>query len=175
VRGVPGALAMAAAQLCVALQVPCAVIVRDPDGDRVRQFRQVVPDVAVVGQEGGTAAVRKAVGAPPAVVIEPLGGAYLDQDIDLIARGGAIGVLGAHAGATSTFRSDLLFLKGVALYGTPRAPLTEMAELAGMVADGLVTPVVDRVFDLTDVEAALAYCGHPAGIGRVLLGMNGTR
>jgi NADPH2:quinone reductase len=109
------------------------------------------------------------------VVIEPLGGAYLDQDVDLIARGGAIGVLGAHVGATSTFRSDLLFLKGVALYGTPRAPLTEMAELAGMVADGLITPVVDRVFDLTDVKAALGYCERPTGIGRVLLGINGAR
>lgn len=173
VRGVPGALAIAGAQLCVALGVPCAVIVRDPDSDRVRQFRELVPDVAVVGEQGGTAAVRKAAGAPPAVVIEPLGGAYLDQDVDLIARGGVIGLLGAHVGATATFRSDLLFLKGVTLSGTPRAPLAEMAELAGMVAGGLVTPVVDRVFDLTDVKAALGYCERPTGIGRVLLGMNG--
>lgn len=175
VRGAPGALAMAAAQLCVALRVPCAVIVRDPDSPRVSRFRQLVPEAAVVGEAGGPAAARRAVGAPPAVVIEPLGGDYLDQDLDMVARGGAVGVLGAHVGANSTFRTDLLFLKGVTLYGTPRAPLTEMAEMASLVASGFVTPIVDRAFGLTDVEAALDYCEHPTGVGRVLFAMDGSR
>jgi NADPH:quinone reductase-like Zn-dependent oxidoreductase len=107
------------------------------------------------------------------VVIDPLGGDYIGEDLELVARGGAVGVLGSHVGAVSRVRADLLFLKGVALYGTPRAPLTEMEELAALVADGFVTPVIDRVFGLADAAAALDYCERPTGIGRVLLSMNG--
>ena len=171
VRGAPGALALAALQFCVAWDLPCVAIVRDPAGDRVRALRELLPQVAVVGEDAGVAGIRKAAGAPPAVVIEPLGGEHVGTDVDLVARGGAVGVLGTHVGALSTVRTDQLFLKGVTLYGTPRAPLAEMVELAGMVADGVVTPVVDRVFELADVRSALAYCAAPKGIGRVLLSM----
>ena len=112
-----------------------------------------------------------AAGAPPAVVIEPLGGEHVGADVELVARGGAVGVLGTHVGAVSSMRTDLLFLKGVTLYGTPRALIAEMVEVADMVADGVVSPVVDRVFAMTDVESALRYCEAPEGIGRVLLSM----
>jgi NADPH:quinone reductase-like Zn-dependent oxidoreductase len=173
VRGAPGALAIAVAQLCVALRLPCAVIVRDPGSDRVRQLRQLLPQVAVLDQQDCAKNLRQALSGPPAVVIDPLGGDYIGQDLELVARGGAVGVLGSHVGAISTVRTDLLFLKGVSLYGTPRAPLAEMEELAGLVASGFVQPVVDRVFDLADAAAALDYCEHPVGIGRVLLSMNG--
>jgi NADPH:quinone reductase-like Zn-dependent oxidoreductase len=125
----------------------------------------------VVGEDAGVAGIRKAAGAPPAVVIEPLGGEHVGTDVELVARGGAVGVLGTHVGALSTVRTDQLFLKGVTLYGTPRAPLAEMAEFAGMVADGVLTPLVDRVFELADVRSALGYCASPKGIGRVLLSM----
>jgi NADPH:quinone reductase-like Zn-dependent oxidoreductase len=156
------------------MRLPCAVIVRDPASDRVRQFRELLPDVAVVGEAGsGAKDLRDALAGPPAVVIDPLGGDYVGEDVALVARGGAVGVLGSHVGAVSSVRADQLFLKGVSLYGTPRAPLAEMEEIATLVADGFVTPVIDRVFGLADVEAALDYCEHPAGIGRVLLSMSG--
>jgi NADPH2:quinone reductase len=171
VRGAPGALALAALQLCAAWDLPCVAIVRDPASDRVRAMRALLPQVAVVGEGSGRAGVLAAAGGPPAVVIEPLGGEHVGADVELVARGGAVGVLGTHVGALSTVRTDQLFLKGVSLYGTPRAPLAEMVELAGMVADGVVTPVVDRVFELADVRSALAYCAAPKGIGRVLLSM----
>ena len=173
IRGAPGAVAIAAAQFCVAMDLPCVAIVRDPEGDRAQQLRNLIPQIAVVGQDSGNQGVVRALGSPPAVVIEPLGGEYIASDLDLVARGGAIGVLGAHVGAASTVRADTLFLKGVSLYGTPRAPLETMVEVAEMVADGFVTPVIDRVFAMADVRAALDYCKNPIGIGRVLLSMNG--
>jgi NADPH:quinone reductase-like Zn-dependent oxidoreductase len=153
------------------MEVPCAVIARQPDSDRIQQMRQVLPDVPVVGEHTGVQGVREALGAPPAVVIDPLGGPYIAEDVELVARGGAVGVLGSHVAATSDIRSDLLFLKGVSLYGTPRAPLTEMVEVATLVAHKFVVPVIDRVFDLADVRTALEYCEHPTGIGRVLFAM----
>jgi D-arabinose 1-dehydrogenase-like Zn-dependent alcohol dehydrogenase len=171
VRGAPGALALAAAQFCVAMTLPCAVIVRAPDSSRVRQLRELLPEVVVVDERDGQAGVRSALGAPPALIIEPLGGRYLAEDVELIARGGAVGVLGSHVGATADIRADLLFLKGVSLYGAPRAPLAEMEEVESLVAQDFVTPQIDRVFDLADVVAALDYCEHPTGLGRVLLAM----
>jgi D-arabinose 1-dehydrogenase-like Zn-dependent alcohol dehydrogenase len=171
VRGVPGALALAAAQFCVAMELACAVIVRAPESSRVQQFRELLPEVAVVAEQDGPSGVRHALGAPPALIIEPLGGRYLAEDIELVARGGAVGVLGSHIAATSDIRADLLFLKGVSLYGTPRAPLAEMEEVASLVAQEFITPQIDRVFALADVVAALDYCEHPSGLGRVLLAM----
>lgn len=171
VRGAPGALAIATAQFCVYLGVPCAAIVRDPSSDRVRQLRELLPEVVIVGEHNGRRDFVRAVGAPAAVVIEPLGGAYLAEDMRLTARGGAIGVIGAHVGATSTIRTDQLFFQAMSIYGSQRAPLETMVEVADMVAEGRIVPVIDRVFSMGDIEAALAYCDHPTGIGRVLLSM----
>lgn len=171
VRGVPGALAIAAAQLCVAMKLPCVAIVRDPDSARVRQFRELVPEVEVVAEASGNKEVSRAIGGPPAVIFEPLGGDYLAADIELVARGGAVGVLGSHVGSSSQVRTDLMFLRSVSVFGTARAPLAEMEEVAQMVAAGLVTPVIDRVFDIGDVVGALDYCEQPTGVGRVLLSM----
>ena len=154
IRGAPGALALAAAQFCVAMELPCALIVRAREGNRVGQLRRLLPEAAVVSERDGQPGIRRALGAPPAVIIEPLGGRYIAEDIELVARGGAIGVLGSHVAATSDIRADLLFLKGVSLYGTPRAPLSEMEEVAALVARKFVTPQIDRTFDLTDVVAA---------------------
>jgi D-arabinose 1-dehydrogenase-like Zn-dependent alcohol dehydrogenase len=171
VRGVPGALAVAACQFSVSMGLPCVAIVRDPTSDRVRHFRELLPDVAVVSEGQGRPGVLEMLGAPPAVVFEPLGGRYLNLDVDLVARGGVVGVVGAHLGVLSTVRADQLFFKGVSIHGTPRAPLPVMIEVAEMVAAGVVVPVIDRVFPMEDAQSALEYCANPTGIGRVLLAM----
>ncbi|HXN62910.1 MAG TPA: alcohol dehydrogenase catalytic domain-containing protein, partial [Acidimicrobiales bacterium] len=172
VRGMPGGVALAAAQFCVAMDVPCVAIVRNPEGQRAHQLRELLPQIAVVGEADGNSAVFEAFHAPAALVIEPLGGKYLAADVDIVARGGAIGVVGTHIGVTSTLRADALFMKGVTVYGTPRAPIETMNEVARMVAESYVTPVIDRVYPMSDAALALEYCENPTGIGRVLLSMN---
>ena len=53
IRGAPGALALAAAQFCVAMELPCALIVRAREGNRVGQLRRLLPEAAVVSEQDG--------------------------------------------------------------------------------------------------------------------------
>lgn len=171
IRGIPGGVALAAAQLCILLDTPCFGIVRHLDGHRTRQVRELLPELVLVGEQFSTEEIVTSIGDVPMVVIEPLGGSYVSKDVALVGHGGAVGVLGGHLGVESSLRWDEIFHKGVAIYGTPRAPMQTMLEVADLVGTGSVRPVVDRIFPMAEAKNALEYCDKPTGVGRVLLSM----
>lgn len=171
VRGVPGVLAVAALQTCATLGIPAAGVVRDESSPRLDLVRNRVPAIILLGGEDLEAKLADLWEDPPALVIEPLGGAFVGQDMAVVARGGCVGVLGGHLGAEAALRFDQLFHKGVAIFGTPRAPLHTMSEVAALVEGGLLDPLVDREFSLDQVADAVMYCDAQTGVGRVLLAM----
>lgn len=171
VRGVPGGVALAALQLCQVLGLPAGGVMRDPGGPRAEAVRAELPGVVLFGEADLAKAVERDLGSAPSVVVEPLGGDYVASDLDLVAHGGAVGVVGGHIGAIASVRLDVLFHKGVSVFGTPRGPIGTMLEVAELVASGRLTPLIDRVFDLASVSEALRYCDQQTGIGRVLLSM----
>jgi threonine dehydrogenase-like Zn-dependent dehydrogenase len=173
VRGVAGAVALAAAQICRAWGVPVAGIVRDPDSSRARLVAKRWNWLPLVSEaDARNGAVADVLGEAPFVVIEPLGAHYLADDLAMVARGGAVGVIGAHIGVESVLRGDVLFHKGASIYGTTRAPLAMMADVARLITSGQVEPLTDRIFPLADFRDAVAYAEHPEGLGRVLLEIN---
>jgi NADPH:quinone reductase-like Zn-dependent oxidoreductase len=172
VRGVPGGVALAVAQLCHLWEVPVAGIVRDLDSSRVLATKARLPWLPLVSeQQAREGALKDVLGARPNMVVDPLGGDYIAHDIDLVDRGGAVAVIGAHLGAESSVRWDKVFSKAVAIYGVARAPSAVMQRVVESVADGSVKPLVDKIFAFSDIDRAVAYAENPDGIGRVLLRM----
>lgn len=171
VRGVPGMLALAAAQYAHAFGRDVVGIARDPDSVRVRWVAQRFPWLRLVGEASLGEGLGTASGGPPALIVEPLGGEYVGHDVSLVARGGAIGVIGSHLSVAGEARWDELFNKGATIYGTTRAPLGMMGEVAQHFAAGFVAPLIDREFALEDFAEAVRYVRAPAGVGRTLLRM----
>jgi putative PIG3 family NAD(P)H quinone oxidoreductase len=129
--------------------------------------------VAVIAQETGGAGVD--------VVLEMIGGDYLQRDMTALAFGGRIAIIALKGGAKPAFDFSMFQRKDAKMMGSRLRPrsLAEKARLVAavrkavwpLIEDGRVKPVVDRKFAFKDAVQAHAYMESGAHIGKVLLTM----
>jgi putative PIG3 family NAD(P)H quinone oxidoreductase len=115
------------------------------------------------------------------VILDMVGGDYLERNISCLAVGGRITCIANRSGQRSTFAIGALMAKrGQILAATIRArPLAERQEIVAgvrkhvwpLVEAGRVKPVIDSVFDLGDAASAHERMESSAHIGKILLRM----
>ena len=131
--------------------------------------------VAVIAQETNGTGVD--------VVLEMIGGDYLQRDMTALAFGGRVAIIALKGGAKPAFDFSLFQRKDAKMMGSrlrPR-PLAEKARLVAavrkavwpLIEDGRVKPVVDRAFAFKDAVQAHAYMESGAHVGKILLTMQG--
>ena len=113
------------------------------------------------------------------VVLDVVGGDYLDRNVDALAVGGTIVQVGAMGGGRATFGLGKLLPKRATIVGTVlRArSLDEKVALSRAFADeivprfedGTLSVVVDRRFDLTEIAAAHLHMEGNANVGKIAL------
>jgi putative PIG3 family NAD(P)H quinone oxidoreductase len=125
------------------------------------------------------AAVKQADPAGAAVVLELVGGPYLDEDIRALRTLGRIVVIGTLAGGKTELELGALMGKRGRIFGTVlRArPLEEKlaamrvfeAQVVPLFARGKLAPVIDQVFALDAAAAAHERVASNAGFGKVVI------
>jgi NADPH2:quinone reductase len=115
------------------------------------------------------------------VIIELVGAPNLDGDLDAVATKGRIVVVGTGAGRSFEMSLGKLMGRRATLIGTVlRArPLEEKAaavqafglQVVPLLASGVVRPVIDRVFPMSEAAAAYDYLAAPGKFGKVLLAL----
>lgn len=115
----------------------------------------------------------------PSVVLELVGGSYVDEDIKAVAVRGRIVLVGLLAGARNEIDLSGILRKRIRLMGTVlRArPLEEKiaamrsfeAHVVPLLARGLIAPVIDTVMDLDAAAEAHARMASNAGFGKIIL------
>ena len=107
------------------------------------------------------------------VVLDVVGGDYLDRNLDCLATGGTIVQVGVMGGGQATFGLAKLLFKRASVVGTTlRArSLTEKAAVSRAFEDGRLTVVVDRRFALDEVAEAHAHMETNTSVGKILLGV----
>jgi len=113
------------------------------------------------------------------VVLDVVGGEYLERNLDALATQGTIVQVGAMGSGSATFTLGRMLYKRARLIGTVlRArPLEQKAAISRQFAlevvplfdQGLLRPVIDRRFSLDDVVAAHRYMESNANVGKILL------
>jgi NADPH2:quinone reductase len=113
------------------------------------------------------------------VVLEVVGGAYVAQDLECLALGGRIVVVGTMAGQSAEVQLPLLMHKRAVLRGTVlrTRPLEEKIlaaralerHIAPLFASGALRPVVDRVLPLAQAGEAHRLMQSNATFGKVVL------
>lgn len=137
-------------------------------------------EVAVPGDERWPEAVLEATGGRGVdVILDLVGGAYLEGNHRVLADGGRHVVVGIPAGARATVDLGVLMRKRASLRGTVlrSRPAWEKARLArifservvGGFADGSLRPVVDRRFPAAEAPAAHRYMEENRNFGKILL------
>ena len=103
------------------------------------------------------------------LIVEHLGGLYLQQAFGCLARGGTVVTCGATAGRELTLDVWPFFVKQQRLigsYGRNRADLVATLDWA---AEGKIQPVIERQFPLADTVLALTSLRQRQVLGKVLV------
>lgn len=113
------------------------------------------------------------------VILDPIGGAYLERDLRALAPHGRIAVIGNQSEAKSTIDVRLLMGKWASIRGTllRARPAAEKAAIVAsvlanawpLVEAGQVVPVIDRRMPLADAGRAHERMESSAHIGKLLL------
>jgi NADPH:quinone reductase-like Zn-dependent oxidoreductase len=113
------------------------------------------------------------------VILDNMGAAYLDRNVQALATGGRLVVIGLQGGVRGELDLGALLAKRAAVHATSlRArPTEEKAAICTavvesvwpLVADGRVRPVVDRVLPLEEVAEAHRVVEASEHVGKVVL------
>jgi NADPH:quinone reductase len=124
-------------------------------------------------------AVLNATGQGAQTAVDLIGGALFPQTLDALARRGRLILVGLTAGRRAELDLGVLLGKRLRIEGTvlrsrsddEKATLTRAFVSANFTAfaDGRLVPVVDRVFEMTEVRTAHEYLESNANFGNVVV------
>lgn len=177
VHAVASGVGTAAIQICGSIG---ARIIGTCSSSKVEQVRALGADVVVdYSKEDFVERVRLATdGRGVDVVLDAVGGDYLDRNVASLALKGRIVQIGLMAGVGS-FNLGALLPKRASLIGSVlRArPLEEKvavsqrfaAEMLPLFDSGAMKPIIDKRFSLPEIAAAHAYLESNANVGKVVV------
>ncbi|GAB1688531.1 NAD(P)H-quinone oxidoreductase [Krasilnikovia sp. M28-CT-15] len=178
VHGGGGGIGTFAVQLGVALGARVLVTARAAKHDRLRALGA---DLAIDYTDTDfVAAVRDATdGRGADVVLDIIGGAYLGRNVDVLAPGGRITVIGLQGGRAGELDLGALMAKrGTIAATTLRArPVADKARIVRGVREqvwplvdaGAIRPVIDRTLPMSDAAEAHRLMEASDHLGKILL------
>ena len=113
------------------------------------------------------------------VILDPVGGSYLADNLSLLGLNGRLVLIGLMGGASTEINLANLLMKRIRVIGsTLRArPLPEKAEVMKQLQDKVwpkiaskeIKPVIDTVFSINDIEKAHGLVASDNTVGKVVL------
>jgi NADPH:quinone reductase-like Zn-dependent oxidoreductase len=110
------------------------------------------------------------------LILESVGGASLAAALGLMAPGGTCVLFGASAGDQTSFDASKFRVGGTSLYGLVmghefqhEAPGVGLAELAALVAQGKLNPVIEHRAPIGDIAEAAADLMARRFVGKAVL------
>ncbi|MGC4008263.1 MAG: NAD(P)H-quinone oxidoreductase [Pseudomonas sp.] len=149
--------------------------------EKLADCRDLGADLAINYRDEDFVAVMQAAGGAD-VILDIMGAAYLDRNLDALAVGGRLVVIGLQGGATAQLSLGKLLAKRARVIGAnvrsrptdgPSGKALIMAEVAAhvwpMVADGRVRPIVGARLPIAEAAAAHALLRSGQVTGKILL------
>lgn len=180
VNGASGGVGVASVQMAKALGANVVALSRDEE--KRRQLKTLGADIAIdasLPMAEMEAAVKDALGGKGVdLVVENLGGPFVQSSVNMCNLNGRVMVIGLLAGRTSEIAMGLVLFKQVRIEGVHvgKFSATQAQEAWSYVVDTMdragVRPVVDKVYPMEEAQAAFA---HLAGnhVGKVLVQVEG--
>jgi putative PIG3 family NAD(P)H quinone oxidoreductase len=148
---------------------------------KLDRCRELGADIAVNYREQDfVEVVREATGGAGAdVVLDNMGGAYLERNVDVLATGGRLVVIGLQGGRAGKLDLGQLLAKRATIHATTlrSRPIEEKAAIVAevrahvwpLIESGEVRPVVDRTVPMRDAAQAHRLLEESTHIGKILL------
>jgi putative PIG3 family NAD(P)H quinone oxidoreductase len=166
------------AALALAKSAGCAVFGTSRSPEKLQRIRAMGIDLAV-GPDRFDAEIRRATGgAGMDVVLDPVGGAYFERNLEVLATRGRLVILSTMGGAVAQLPLRLLMSKRLHLIGTTlrnrslpekAAPVQAFArDVLPLLASGAVAPVVDAIYPLERAPEAYEAMQSNRTFGKVV-------
>ena len=126
---------------------------------------------AVFDSSGFSKAVREATGDGVDVVFEHVGPATLEESMRSLAMGGRVVTCGSTSGVKAEITMPRLFFRHAGLLGSTMGNTDEFEAVLKAI-DGGLRPVVDSIYPLSDVRAALDRLDAAEQFGKVVLSVS---
>ena len=152
--------------------------------ERARQFG--LDEGIIVGDDAKVIAARAGeltAGAGVDLVVDLVGASYLAANLDALAVRGRMVLVGTMGGASAPLDYSVVMRKRLTIVGTvlrsradwEKAEATQLfaAQVVPLLARGAARPVVDSVFDLSDVRAAHERMESNESFGKIVLSVTG--
>lgn len=118
-------------------------------------------------------------GAGVAVILDLVGAAYLDANLQVLAKQGRLILVGTTSGAEANLKFGVVMSKRLTIRGTvlrsrsddEKAEVTRTfaTQVVPLFAQGLVRPVIDRSYAMSDVQEAHRRMESDENFGKILL------
>ena len=168
VIGAGAGVAVAAIQ--IAKHIGARVLVTSRSEVKRKRALELGADLAF-DSAGFSKQVREATGDGVDVVFEHVGPATLDESMRSLALGGRIVTCGSTSGVKAEITMPRLFFRHAALLGSTMGNASEFEALLKAIDHGL-RPVVDSVYPLDEVQAALTRLDAAEQFGKVVLSVS---
>ena len=165
VPGATGGVGVATVQLCAMLGIETVGTSRS--AAKLDRVRDLGLDRGI--ESGDPGEIEAAVDGHVDAVVNHLGGEYSKLGQSVLRRGGRMVVCGRTAGGTSEFRVADLFLRHKEIVGSTMGTQGDLQRLVGFVADGELSPVVDRTYPLAETGAAFAAMAGDDSVGKTVV------
>jgi NADPH:quinone reductase len=176
VHGVGSGVGTAAIQLIRALGGTSVGTARTPE--KLERCKELGLDDAVEAGPDMTSQIGEV-----DVVIDLVGGDYVETDIEVCSPRGRIVIVGLLAGAATKLDLNAVMRKRLQIIGTvlrsrpdfekAKATAVFVKSVVPLLDRGILRPVVDRVVDFEDIATAYEVVGSNKTFGRVVLRMGG--
>ena len=103
------------------------------------------------------------------MVIDSVGEASWGESLRSLRRGGRIVTCGATTGSNPPADLQRVFIRQLEIYGSTGGSLREFRRLLDVFNRGLVKPVIDATFEMSDIRAAFDHLASGAQFGKVSL------
>ena len=103
------------------------------------------------------------------IVIEHVGGDFLDKSIRCLTRGGRVVTVGGTKSYDCTIQVNYLFHKELSVIGSNSATKQDLETMMPLLSEGKLQTVIDRVFPLKEAAEAHRYLESAKQFGKVLL------
>ncbi|MFF3332944.1 NAD(P)-dependent alcohol dehydrogenase [Streptomyces sp. NPDC002888] len=107
-------------------------------------------------------------------VIETVGGDNLNRSLEAVKVGGSISFIGLIAGRAANINVYQFVTKNVTVHGIESGSLEMLGELAAFVDDHGVTPVIDSVYPVEQIQDALRHLELGKHFGKIVITMPGA-
>jgi NADPH:quinone reductase-like Zn-dependent oxidoreductase len=173
VWGIGGGVGTASLQIAKALGAK--VVVTSSSDEKLARAREFGADAAVNhASDDVSDAVREAsAGHGVDVVVEHVGEATWKTSLQVAAPGARIAVCGATSGPNPPANLHRIWWKQLTILGSTMGTRADFEGAYELVAEGRATPVVDRVFGLSEAADAHRYLEEGRQLGKVVLRIPG--